>query len=288
MTFRHRTGVLLVASLVLVAPALFAAEYRGVAIGQRDDFLPPEFEPVLRGQYEAGFNKEIVQVFVEGALVTGMKVLPRAPMNLAEGLARHSSGVNAGDLRLLLDFNGGLLGLADVTREIAYITYHVEPEAVIRDVRYYNDQTSVMIFTAPVPALEAEELIAASRQSSPDALEHRPTISSTAGQAKFLVEQATEAARLREQAVVEELNRYREICKNAAACEQARATRAFSLISAVSSFLTELGEAERVYEANAELLGELSPLELDNLQEASESLVEQARAVLGDVQFARR
>jgi hypothetical protein len=272
-----------VALLVLFAlvPPVFASGYRGVEIGQRDDFLPPEFDQVLRGEYDAQFGKESIQAFVDGALVTGIKVVPLAPMTLAEALGGHSPGLNAGDLRLLLDLNGGLLGIVDVVRQIAYFVSSVAPESVVAYVGYYNQQTALMIFTRPLPSDKADELVTAASRSSAQALQRRPPVKGLAEQADYLVQQAIVEARRRAQDAARALRRLERACHGNVACGQSRRDLVTSLINATSDFLRALQNADRMYLANANLLGNAQPPDLSDLQDFSDQLMQQIRTLVG-------
>lgn len=279
---------LLVGGLLLGAwLPLCAAEYHGVQVGQRADYLPPEFNEVGRGEYDARFDNELLQVFSAGALVQGFKVVPLAPMTLAEALAAHSPGADSKDLRLLLNFNGVFLALADATNRIAYFVHSVQPQSIVRAIGYYNDQTALMIFAAPVPSSEAEELIAAARKSSATAVNNRPEITDPILQARFVVDQATDASRAEAQRTLVQLRRYRRLCNGTFACESKRREQAFEVVTAASRFLANLMRAERAFQANATLVGQ-RPSELTELQELSDELLQQVRSSLGPVQFSRR
>lgn len=279
---------LMMVSLLLTACLLApAAEYHGVEVGQRADYLPPEFDEVARGEYRARFDNEMMQVFSSGALVQGFKVVPLAPMTLAEALAAHSPGAGTSDLRLLLNFNGVVLALADANSRIAYFTSSVQPESVVRAVGYYDGQTALTTFAAEVPARQAEDLIAAARRSAADAVNHRPQIGDPLRQASFVVNEATEASRAQAQIALTQLRRYKRLCTGTPACEARRRAQGFDVITAASRFLVNLMRAERAYQANASLMGE-RPSELTDLQALSDDLVQQVRSTVGPVQFSRR
>ncbi|HYG98084.1 MAG TPA: hypothetical protein VD837_03065 [Terriglobales bacterium] len=275
--------------LLLVGTCLqsAAADYRGVEVGQRADYLPPEFDEVARGEYEARFDNELLQVFSSGALVQGFKVIPLAPMTLAEALAAHSPDLGTNDLRLLLNFNGVFLALGDARNRVAYFAQSVRPESIVRAIGYYNDQTAAMTFTAAVSSPEAEELIAAARASSANALNERPEITDPLRQASFVVTQATEASRTEAERALAQLRTYKRLCTGTPECEARRREQGFEVVTAASRFLVYLMRAERAYQANANLIGE-KPLELTELQQLSDDIVQQVRSSVGPVQFSRR
>lgn len=281
-------STLLMASLLLAAClSASAADYRGVEVGQRADYLPPEFDEVSRGTYEARFGKELMQVFSAGALVQGFKVIPLAPMTLAEAIAAHSPAANEPDLRMLVNFNGVSLALADVNNRIAYFTQSVNPDSVVRAIGYYDDQTALTTFSAPLSSSDAAELIAAARRSSQTPKDERPEITSPLRQASYLVNEAVEASRLQAASAVRQLRAYKRLCTGTPACDALRQQRATQLVTATAHFLTNLMRAENTYQANANLVGE-RPSALIGLEELSDDLVHQVRSQVGPVLFSRR
>jgi len=285
--YRYATTVIvMIAALLATGGRAFAGEYKGVEIGQRGDFLPPEFERVLVDQYDAQFGNELMQVFVRGALVTGMKVVPLAPMTLAEALAAHSKGASPNSLRLLFDFNGGLLGITDTANEIAYFVPAANPDAIVGAVGYYNNQTALMIFTAPMRTQEAEALVDAARKSSPDALNQRPQVKSADQQAEYLVEQATQPAVKQAQTVAKELKSLDQHCKGTPECNSQRDALAADIVRETQRFLVAFRHAEHVYEPNAVLLGDMPPVDLMDLQDSADALLRQVQEAVGPVRFA--
>lgn len=279
---------LLLASLVLGASwSLFAADYRGVEVGQRADYLPPEFDEVSRGTYEAQFGKEVMEVFSAGALVQAFRVIPLAPMTLAEALAAHSPSADENSLRVLVNFNGAFLALADANNRIAYFAQSIRPESIVRAIGYYNEQTATMTFSVPLNAADAADLISAARRSSGSAKDRRPEIRNPLQQASFLVNETVEASRVQAENAVRQLRAYSRSCTGTPACAALRRQRAAQVVTATARFLANLERAEDTYQANASLVGE-RPAALVELQELSDDIVHQVRSQVGPIQFSRR
>jgi hypothetical protein len=286
-----RTLAVLLRTIVVICAAsvsLCAAAYHGVDVGQRDDFMPPEFTQVARGEYRAQFGNELMQVFTEGALVTGFKVIPLAPMTLAEAIAAHSPGAPANNLQLLLDFNRRPIGVADVPNRIAYFTHSTSPEAAVRVIGHYNEITDVQVLTTPLPNDEAQTLAAAAARSSARAVNRRPRTNGLYEQAEYLVEADSEIAQRQGKEAFDELALYKRACSATSTnCEQAGAAQKANVIQAASLFFKDVTQAERTYNANAGLLGN-PPEELIEVQGMADSLLQQVRAALGPVQFESR
>lgn len=270
------------------ALAMAAASYRGVEVGQRGDLLPPDFDEAATGLYEARFGNELVQVFVEGALVTGMKIVPQATQTLAEALATHSPGVQPSDLTQIQDWNGFTIAIADRPNRIAYFTRTVQADSIVTAVGYYSEQTALMLFTIPLPERTAVQLIAEAKRSRVDALQQRPAMPEPENQAAYLVDRLTEQARTQAQREARELSAYARLCTNTSACESMRRQRARILAQSTAQFLSALTLAERAYDANASWLGNMQPENLSDLVDLSDDLVRQIRAVLARVQSSTR
>jgi hypothetical protein len=271
--------------LCLASMPLQAASYHGVHVGQRDDFIPPEFERVAMGEYRAQFDNELMQVFTEGALVTGFKVIPLAPMTLAEAIAAHSTGAVANDLQVILDFNRMPLGVADVAHRIVYFTYGFMPESIVRAVGYYSEQTEYMVLTAPLPDRYAADLAAAAARSTALALNRRPRIHGLYAQADYLVEEDTRTARKQGQQVLDQLAQYKRMCSgDKTTCGTEARRLADSIVSGAQTFFHDLHRAERTYNANAGLLYN-PPEDLTLVQEMADKLTLQVREVIGPIQF---
>lgn len=289
MSMRLLALALWAAAVILASGvSLCAAAYHGIEVGQRDDFIPPQFEAVARGEYQAQFGNELMQVFTQGAEVTDFKVIPLAPMTLAEAIAAHSPGAVASDLRRLLDFNERPIGVIDVSHRIAYFTYSFSPETVVRAVGHYNYITEVQVSTVPLPIDDAENLAAAAARCSPYALNRRPRKNSLYAQAEYLVEADSEIARRYGQLAFEELAIYKRICSTGSSkCEPGGVAQRANVLRSASTFFNEVRQAERTYNANAELLIN-PPEEVAQLQEMAGSLLQQIQAALGPVQFDMR
>lgn len=266
------------------AVSLCAAAYHGVEVGQRDDFIPPEYQPAGRGEYRAQFGNELMQVFTEGAQVTSFKVTPLAPMTLAEAIAAHSRGAVADDLRQMQDFNGRALGIADVRNRIAYFTQRARPEAAIRAVGHYNDMTEAQLFTTALLDQEAKDLAAAAERASANAVNRRPRLSGLYAQAEYLVEADSEIARRQGQDAFDQLAVYKRVCSKNATCEQTATPHRAEVIRAASLFFRDVRQAERTFNANSALL-ENPPDDLTQVLEMADSLAQQIRNTLGPVQF---
>ncbi len=277
-----RTAVIICTAVVSVS----AAAYHGVEVGQRDDFMPPEFQAVGRGEYRAQFGNELMQVFTEGALVTSFKVVPLAPMTLAEAIAAHSRGATADDLQRLVDFNQRPIGIADVRDRIAYFTHSVVPEAAVRAVGHYNEMTEVQLFTVPLPGDQAQALVTAAAHASANAVNRRPQTSGLYAQAEYLVEADTEIAHQQGQDALAEFAAYKRICSNekSKACDTAGPEHRANLIRSASTFFSDVKQAKLTFEANIALL-ENPPDELTQVQEMADSLLQQIRETLGPVKF---
>jgi Pyruvate/2-oxoacid:ferredoxin oxidoreductase delta subunit len=272
----HARTLLMASLLIGACLSALAADYRGVEVGQRTDFLPPEFDEVARGTYEARFGKEVMQVFSAGALVQGFKVIPLAPMTLAEALAAHSPDADEYALRMLVNFNGVFLALADSPNHIAYFAQSVRADSIVRAIGYYDDQTALTTFAAPLNSDDAAELIAAARSSSRDAKDERPEITSPLSQASYLVDEAVEASRAQAENAVRELRAYSRLCTGTPSCDALRRQRGAQVQTATARFLVNLMRAENAYQANANLVGE-RPSALIELQELSDDLVKKVR-----------
>lgn len=280
-------SMLVLALLAFALPEAAAAEYHGVQVGQRADYLPPEFDEVVRGEYQARFGNELLQVFSAGGIVQGFKVVPLAPMTLAEAIASHSPQASSDDLRFLQNFNRDILALADASNRIAYFTESARPDSIVHAVGYYNDQTALMTFAAPVPARQANELVAAARRSSGNEIDRRPGITDPLLQASFIVDQATQVSRADAQRALLQLRHYTQLCTGTPTCDTVKREQGFKVITAAARFLTNLMRAENAYQANANLIGE-RPAQLTQLQELSDDLIRQVRSTVGPVRFTRR
>src|SRR5512146_1158054 len=112
----------LVAFLLCAATTAFAQSYDGVRVGQRGDLLPPQFSETKTGELTAIFGNDRIQAYVNGALVTGFRVIPLVPLTLAEAVVRQGSAGNIPRMLTILDGYGESQGIADPISKIAYIT----------------------------------------------------------------------------------------------------------------------------------------------------------------------
>jgi hypothetical protein len=270
----------IVALVLLAGSSLFAQSYRGVQVGQRGDLLPPEFSAVKRGEFTAQFGTERMQVYVNGALVTGFRVLPQIPLTLAEAVAKHNKSMTGGML-LLLDPDGNPEGLVDPVRRISYLVPSLSPDAIVSAVGYYNQNTSLLIWMDDADPAFLKTLAAAARSVSLRELDSRPPIGDLNARAKFVVNQAVKPAQTEAQQLTGMLDRLRQICSGTGTseCEEARRTQLKPLMQAAEQFQAALNRAEQVYNANAELLDQIRPPELEKLRQLADQILPQVRTL---------
>lgn len=270
----------LLASLMFAA-ALCAQSYRGVQVGQRDDFLPPEFSQTKRGEFNAQFSGERVQVFVNGALVTGFRVLPQIPLTLAEAVAKHGSIPNIDKMFVLLDPDGDPQGLVDPIKRISYVTRELGPDGIVNSIGYYDDNTALLIWTDDADPVLLQALADAAKNASLQDLNARPRLASLAEKAQFMMEQALKVTRDDLQTLTALLSRYQQSCSGGVTseCQEAKRTQLQPLAQTAERFRFELKRADDIYATNAELFHNAMPSELARLHQSADRLLPQVPLV---------
>lgn len=271
----HRVAIL----LVLAGTSLSAQSYRGVQVGQRDDLLPLEFSQVKRGELDAQFGNERMQVFVNGALVTGFKVVPLAPLTLAEAVAKHGSIGNVSRMLTILDGYGEPLGFSDPVRRIAYLSASLSPDSVISSVTYYDTNASMLLWLGDVDPAVLTVLQTAARNVSLAEVNSRPRTGTPAAAARFLVDQAIKTAQNEAQQFSELIKGYAQLCSSTAQCREQRTRHLEQMQEAARRFESRLTRAEVSYAANAQLFNYLRPAALDDLQHTLKDLTSQVREI---------
>lgn len=266
-----------VALLLALAVPVRAQSYRGVEMGQQDSRLPPQFDQVKWGEYDAQLGNDLMQVFVSGALVTGLRVTPRAPITLAEAVARHGSIPNIPSMLLLFDPLGQARGVVDPAQKIAYLTPSIDTDASVSEVDYFDQSTAVLLWLQSAPPGFLQELAEAANHVSVEALDARPQINSASGKAQFLANQATTEARARAKQAVELLKGYEQSCGHAPNCKN----ELRQLQQATEQLQGAVNRAEHVYQAN--YVGS-SRQALDELEELSNKIAAAVRALAQLVQ----
>lgn len=267
----------LLALLLITSATLFAQSYRGVQVGQRGDLLPPQFSEVKRGEYRAEFGAERMDVYVNGALVTGFKVTPLVPITLAEAIAKHGSIPNISKMLTILDYYGESQGMADPIFKISYITSAISPDSVITSVGYYDTNASMLLWLGDASPGFLQVLDITARSVSLQDLNNRPRVTSPDAAAKYLVGQAAKAARIQGEDAWVLVKAYAQSCSNTPACLNERKTMLEEIRKAGDKFHAGLVRAEETYVANADLLGNIRPPELDRLQQMWKELVPKVR-----------
>jgi hypothetical protein len=277
-SYVYRCAVL----VLLTCSALMAQSYRGVSVGQRSDYLPPEFSEVERGQYVAQFSNEQIVVSVNGALVTGFVVIPDIPITLAEAIAKYGVIADTTHMLLVLDFQGDPQGLVDPIKRISYITRSFGPDGIVNSVGYYNENAALLIWTNYAnPALLQALAIAASNVSLQD-INSRPHLASLAAKAKYMMDQALKSASEKAAELNAMLNTYQNSCAAVVSneCQQAKQTQGPSLVRKADEFRFAVKQANSVYATNAEMFGETMPPDLRQLNTVADRLLPQVPVIL--------
>ncbi len=262
---------------------LHAQSYRGVQVGQRADLLPPEFSEVKNGEFDARFSSDAMQVFVNGALVTGFTVLPQIPLTLAEAVVKHGSAADVDKMFFLLDQDGDPQGLVDPIKRISYVTRALGPDGIVSSVGYYGENTALLIWTEEADPVVLASLATAAKNLSLQGVEARPRLASLAARAQYMMEEALKDARSDAQDFTALFNRYQQACAGGAVtseCEAAKRTLGKPLMQAGERFRFAVKQAADMYNTNAEYFNNRVPPDLPRLQQLADSLLPQVPVVL--------
>jgi len=283
---RHKSQVRSIVSkcaaiVLLACSALLAQSLHGVYVGQSSGVLPPEFSEVKRGQYDARFGTERMQVFVAGALVTGINVFPQIPLTLAEAIAKYGSIADIPHMLVLLDPDGDPQGLVDPLRRISYITSVLAPGAVIRSVGFYNENTALLNWTENAASVFLQALETAANNVSLQELTARPQIAKLNARAQYMLQEALKAARKNEAELEPLLSRYQASCADAVSteCRQAKSTQAPALMQTADQFRFALKQANFIFSSNPDVFGQNMPPELARLNAIADPLLSQVPSI---------
>lgn len=255
------------------ACAQSSPSYRDVQVGQQSGILRPEFDQVKWGEYDAQFGNERMQVFVNGALVTGFSVIPLVPMTVAEAVAKHGSIPDIPSMLLFLDPLGQAQGIVDPIRKIDYLTRSLDPDAIVSEVYYFDQNTGMLMWPAYAPPDFLQRLAEAANNVSLEAINARPQVNSLSGKAQFLVDQAVKEAEAQAKRTEDLLKHYAQSCGSGANCE----IELGQLRQAASQLQAALNSAEHIYQVN--VYSPNRPKELDQLETLSVEIDAKLRAL---------
>ncbi len=263
--------------LLLASSALLAQSYRGVFIGQRSDLLPPEFSEVKKGEFTAQFSDERLEIYVNGALVTGFNVIPLVPITLAEAVVKHGSVPNIPRMLSILDIDAAPQGIADPYRRISFMTDSLSPDSIVTSVGYYDTNASLLIwFGDPVPGT-LQSLALAAKDVSLQDLNARPRFATPRAAAQYMVSNAIKAAQNEWQSASDLVKIFAQSCSDTPECKEGRRQKLAQIQQSADRFHSRLLRAEGVYAANARLLDNLRPPELDRTQQMWNELASRVR-----------
>ncbi len=269
--------------VALATASLFGqSSYRGISVGQRGDFLPPQFSEVKTGEFAAQLGNDRIVAEVNGALVTDFRVIPLIPLTLAEAVARHGSIPNIPRMLTILDGYGESQGIADPILRIAYITSTLSPDSVISYVGYYGTPQALMTWLGNPPSGLLTVLELAAKNVSLQEVNERPRVGSPEAAAQYMVTQAIKAAQTQGQDAWALVKEYAQSCSNTPECVEARRKQLDEIRRAGDKYHALLVRAEDSYEANAALLNGLRPAELDRQEQLWKELIPKVREFLAD------
>lgn len=262
---------------------VFAQSYDGVYVGQRGDFLPPQFSEVKTGEYAATFGNDRIEAYVNGALVTGFRVVPLVPLTLAEAVVRHGSVPNIPRMLTILDGYGGAQGIADPILRIAYITASPNPDSIIEYVGYYDTNAALLMWLGNPPAGFLDALQLAAKDVSLQEVNARARVGTPEAAAQYIVGQAIKAAQAQGQDAWALVKDYAQSCSNTPECIESRRKQLEQIRRGGDKFHALLVRAEDTYEANAALLNNIRPAELDREEQMWKELVPKVREFLAEM-----
>ncbi len=268
------------AFLLMASSALFAQTYRGIFVGQRSDLLPAEYSEVKKGEFTAQFGNERMEVYVNGALVTGFNVIPLAPITLAEAIVKHGSVSNIPRMMSILDIDAAPQGIADPYRRISFMTDSLSPDSIVTSVGYYDTNASLLIWFGDTAPGTREALAIAARDVSLQEVNSRPRVGTPEAAARYMVAQALKAAQTDGQNAWELVKSYLQSCSDTPKCQEVRRQKLAEIQRNADRFHTRLIRAEDIYQSNAALLNNTRPAELDRGQQMWNELVPKVRELL--------
>jgi hypothetical protein len=268
--------------LILLASSPLLAQVHGVYVGLNSSMIPPEFSQVSNTEYTAQFGIERIQVFVNGALVTGFNVIPLIPVTLAEAIAKYGSVSNTLHMFELLDLDGNPQGLVDPIKRVSYLTRDFGPEGIVSSIGFYDQNTALQIWTGYADPALLQALDTAVKKVSLENLTSRPRIAALDARARFMLQKSLKALPDAEAELEAQLRRYNASCADpmSSACQQAKQTQGQDLIAATQRLQFGLKQANSIYSTNADLFGETMPPDLARLNASAENLLKQVPLVL--------